>query len=324
MTFTGRGLYATSSKVPRGRRSGWLLIGAVVALVVLLGGTLAAFGSVQLGGDTRSDQFDGAEAVEVHSGSSGDISVYRAEGDSVVVERTLRGTPLADPRERVAMDGDTVTAESECGGAWFFGDCAVDYAIGVPDGTAVTIETASGDVELSEISGAVEVEAASGSIEGQDLRGDVRAATTTGEITLNGVEGDLDLESNTGSISAEGSGGRVTAETTTGEIDFEEFAADRFDIETTTGSVGLEAAFSTAEIETTTGEVGVQALETFRKLDVETTTGEVDLEVPPGSYRLSGESATGERHVAVDTSAGAGPRIAVTTTTGSVEVEAED
>ncbi|QBI55908.1 DUF4097 family beta strand repeat-containing protein [Streptomonospora litoralis] len=323
MTFTGRGLYAASSKEPRGRRSGWLLIGAVVALVVLLGGTLAAFGSVQLGGESRTDDFTGADAVAVHNGSSGDVSVHRVAGDEVTVERELQGTPLADAREKLDMKGGTVTAGAKCGGGWFFGGCEVDYSIGVPEGTAVTIEAHSGDVELEGIAGEVDVEAGSGSITGEDLRGDVHAATTTGDIELSGVEGDLDLESNTGSLSAEGTGGTVVAEATTGQVDFGGLQADRFEIETTTGGVDLEAGFSVAEIETTTGQVEVEALEPFSRLAVETTTGSAEVEVPDGTYRIGGESTTGDRDIDVETSPDAGSRILVSSTTGSVSVSAD-
>ncbi|GAA4951110.1 hypothetical protein GCM10023224_39420 [Streptomonospora halophila] len=326
MTFTGRGLYAASSKEPRGRSSGWLLIGAALALAVLVGGALLSFGSVELGGDTRSDDFSGVEKVEVRTGSGGDVTVHGTEDDEVTVERSLRGTPFADPRERLEADGGTVKAEATCGGgAWFLGDCAVDYTISVPEGTAVSVDSASGDVELDEVVGTVDVSAGSGSIRGEDLTGDIRAATTTGEIDLGDVEGDVEMESNTGSISAEGSGGTVTAETTTGEVDLEEFAAESFDVETTTGSVNLEAGFAKARVETTTGSVGIEALKPFDSLEVDTTTGSVEVDVPEGSYRVTGDSTTGERDVDVDTSAAGGaPRIAVSTTTGSFNIEAED
>ncbi|KIH97723.1 hypothetical protein LP52_16810 [Streptomonospora alba] len=325
MTFTGRGLYAASSKVPRGRRSGWLVIGAVVALAVLLGGALAAFGSVQVGGDTRSDDFTGAKKVEIHSGSGVDVEVHRVEGDAVTVERTLRGTPLAEPRERLDMDGGTVKAEVSCSGSWFFSGCEIEYSVGVPEGTAVAVEATSGDIELAGTTGGVDAESASGSISGENLSGGIHAATTTGDIDLSGVEGDLDVETNTGSVDAEGSGGTVTAETTTGRMDLDEFTAERFDIETTTGGVELDAGFAEARIETTTGSVDVEAVEEFRRLDVDTTTGSVEVQVPEGAYRVTGDSATGDRDIDVETSAdGGGPQIAVSTTTGSVEVRADD
>ncbi|MFD0775399.1 DUF4097 family beta strand repeat-containing protein [Streptomonospora algeriensis] len=323
MTFTGRGLYAKSSKVPRGRRSGWLLIGAVVALAVLVFGALASFDSVQLGGGTRSDSFSGAEKVEVRSGSAGDIDVHRAEGDKVTVERTLRGTPLADPRERLDREGGTVRAEASCSGAWFLGGCEIDYTVGVPEGTEVTVVTSVGEVHLEGLAGDVDVESNTGSVEGEDIAGDVSVSTSTGEISLSGVSGDVDLDSNTGGISAEGSGESAAVETTTGGIDLDGFTADRFDVETTTGGVDMEAGFSTAEIKSTTGGVDVEAEEPFGLLAVETTTGSVELEVPEDTYRVSGDSTTGGRNIDVDTSADADPRISVSTTTGSVSVSAD-
>ncbi|MDT0303198.1 DUF4097 family beta strand repeat-containing protein [Streptomonospora wellingtoniae] len=324
MTFTGRGLYAASSKEPR-RRSGWLLIGAVLALAVLVGGALLSFDSVQLGGDSRTEEFPDAEAIELSNNTSGDIAVYHVPGDAIVVKRTLQSTPLAEPEASASMERGTLSAEADCGGVWFLGGCEADYSIGVPEGTEVNIDASSGDVELEGITGAVDVEAGSGSIAGENLTGDIRAATTTGEIELDDVEGDLETESTTGSISAEGSGGTVAADTTTGQVDLGEFTAESFDVETTTGTVDLEAGFDRARIETTTGSVELEALESFDSLEVDTTTGSVDVQVPEDSYRVDGDSTTGERDISVDTAAGGGgPRIAVSTTTGSVSVSADD
>ncbi|MFC7742794.1 hypothetical protein ACFQXA_20370 [Nocardiopsis composta] len=53
MTFTARGLYASSSKEPRRRRFRWLWVGAVVALVALLFGAVGALGAVPVGKEGR-------------------------------------------------------------------------------------------------------------------------------------------------------------------------------------------------------------------------------------------------------------------------------
>ncbi|GAB3463385.1 hypothetical protein GCM10027570_50590 [Streptomonospora sediminis] len=306
------------------RRSGWLLIGAMVALVVLLGGGLTAYGSVELGGSTRSDDFAGADTVKLHHGSGGDVDVHRATGDRVTIERELRSTPLTDPREDLSMDGGTLVAESACGGAWMFGGCEIDYSIGVPEGTEVQIEAASGDVDLNGVAGDIKAETNTGTISGENLTGKIHAGTSTGEIELSGVEGDLDLESNTGSISASGKGGTVKAESNTGELELGGFDADRFELETTTGDIDLEAGFSVAEVEATTGSVDIEALEEFSRIDVETSTGEVDVQVPHGAYQVSGDSTTGERDIDVEMAGNAEGEIEVTTTTGGVNVGTDD
>lgn len=324
MTFTGRGLYATSSKEPRVRRSGWLLIGAMVALVVLLGGGLTAYGSVELSRHSRSDDFAGAEAVKLHHGASGDVDVHRVTGDRVIVERELQTTQLTDPRLHLGMDGGTVVAESACGGVWLFGGCEIDYSIGVPEGTEVQIEATTSDIDLNRLTGDIKAETTTGTISGEGLTGGVEAATSTGEIELSGVEGDLDLESNTGSITAAGEGGTLKAESNTGELELDDFDADRFELETTTGDIELEAGFSVAEVEATTGSVDIEALEEFSRIDVETSTGEVDVQVPRGVYQVSGDSTTGHRDIDVEMAGNADGKIEVTTNTGGVRVGTDD
>ncbi|MDA0564309.1 DUF4097 domain-containing protein [Streptomonospora sp. S1-112] len=327
MTFTGRGLYAHSSKEPRRHRSGWLLIGAVVALVVLVGGGVAAFGSVPLNGDGSRHAFEGVRAVEIRNSTQGTITVRGGgPGDEVKIQAETSGTPLAEPEEDAELVGDTVRAEADCGGMWAFTGCRVDYEVLLPrDGdVALLIETDNGEVELEQVEGDIEVDTNTGSITGDNLRGDVSAHTDTGEIELTGVRGNLETSTTTGSIDATGSGESVIADTTTGSIELERFDAETIEVTTTTGEVGVEAVFDSLRVDSTTGEVDIRAAGPFSEIDAESTTGEIDVEVPRGTYRVEGDSTTGEREVEVETSGGAESLIRVVSTTGEVSVSDDD
>ncbi|MBV2361909.1 DUF4097 domain-containing protein [Streptomonospora nanhaiensis] len=327
MTFTGRGLYAHSSKEPRRRRSGWLLIGAAVALVVLVVGGVAAFGSVPLNGSGGRHSFDGAAAVEIRNQTQGSVTVRGdGTGDQVEVRAEASGTPFAEPKEAADLEGDTVRAAADCVGMWAFTGCRVDYEVTLPrdGGVAVRIETDTGEVELESVEGDIHVTTDTGSVSGENLRGEVAAHTGTGEIDLSRVQGPLEVSSTTGSISATGSGESVVADTTTGSVELERFDAETVEVSTTTGEVDVASVFDSLRVETTTGEVDIQAQGPFSEIVASSTTGEVDVQVPRGTYRVEGDSTTGERDVEVETSDSADALIRVDTTTGEVGVDSDD
>ncbi|GAA3746287.1 DUF4097 and DUF4098 domain-containing protein YvlB [Spinactinospora alkalitolerans] len=304
MTFTGRGLYASSSKVPRKRRFGWLFIGALVAVLALGYGMFSVLGGLPTAQGERSDEYERPARVVVENGTAGDVNVHGVDGGEVRVERELHGSLITDPSEAIRGNGEALRVEAECEGAFlFFGNCAVDYEIGVPEGTEVAVRTSTGDIEVSSV------------------RGDVAAASLTGDIALDNVEGNLDLDGQTGDISAHGSGDRAEARTTTGEINLEDFAATEVDAESTTGSVNLEGGFSEAAVRTTTGEIHIETADAFERITADSTTGQIGIRVPENEeYHVTGDSTTGERDIDVPTDSGAATRIDATTTTGAVNI----
>ncbi|MFC3994695.1 DUF4097 family beta strand repeat-containing protein [Nocardiopsis sediminis] len=327
MTFTGRGLYASSSKVRRPRRRlrlGWLAIGLVVAVVVLVVGAANAISAVPLSKDPRSDAFTGVHRISLENATHGDITVAATDGDELTVDRTLDGTPLADPDDEIEQEAGELEVDAECHGPPFGGDCRVDYEIGLPAGTELDIETITGAVEISGTEGDVSVETAAGPVNVEGITGNVDVSTVAGAIDLAGVEGSVDAETATGSFRATGSGDAITVQSTMGSVDLAGFDARLVAVETTAGEVDIEGAFTTAEVESAAGAVSVRATERFELLEVESTVGSVDLYVPDAAYRVMGESLTGSRTVDVSTDGDASSVIDATTTAGSLTVRQAD
>ncbi|RCV49292.1 DUF4097 family beta strand repeat-containing protein [Marinitenerispora sediminis] len=307
MTFTGNGMYTASSKGPRRRGPVPLLLAGLVAVLVVAGGAFAVVGLVATATERREDGFDAVAAVRVDNRTGGAVVVHGADdaaAEGVAVERVLRSSPLAEPEESARVDGDTLRVEADCDG-WVGGACSVDYRIEVPEGTALTVETSSGAIEVRSVGGAVTAHSTTGAVELDDVRGDVAVTTTTGEVR------------------AAGSGGSIEVESTTGSVDLSGFAADTVRAEASTAEVRVGGGFQEAEVSTTTGAVDVETDEAFRRITVETTTGAVDIRVPDAAYRVTGDSSTGERAVDVPTADDAAAEIAVDTTTGSVTVRAD-
>ncbi|MDA8368868.1 MAG: DUF4097 family beta strand repeat-containing protein [Nocardiopsaceae bacterium] len=321
MTFTGRGLYASSSKVPRKRRSGWLFIGVAVAVAVLVIGAVRALGEVPTGKESRSDTFGGAARVVVDNDTGGDVEVRSSGGDEVTVARTLRGSPLGEPGDEVELDGETVRADADCNGLLpAVGGCAVDYEISVPAGTELTIETTSGEVELTSIEGDVQVDTDSGQVTADELKGNAAVSTSSGGIELSDVAGDMELKTTSGGITASGTAETVQAESTSGTVHLEEISAVRVEAGSVSGTVNIEGDFETADVETVSGTVNVDAESPFERVTAESTSGSVQMRVPRGDYRVTGESTSGERDIEVGRDSSASAEIEASTTSGSIDI----
>ncbi|MFW5416154.1 DUF4097 family beta strand repeat protein [Nocardiopsis sp. CNT-189] len=307
MTFQARGLYASSSKEPRRRRFRWLWVGAVVALLALLGGAVGALGAVPVGeeGDTRS--FDGAEGLVVQNRTGGSVTVTEGGSGGLRVESELRNTLLNKAESDLEQDGDgVVRAEADCTGT-FGAACAVEYDITVPAGTEVTVETASGEVELAGLTGPVRVDTVSGEIEASDLSGGADLRSTSGEIDVSGATGDA-----------------LRAATTSGEVDLEDVDTAELEVESVSGGIGVEGGFDTARLITTSGSVGVEAERPFERLAAETVSGSVELRVPEGrAYDVRADTTSGSTEVGVDTAEDAESLIDIGTTSGSVEINGD-
>ena len=143
---------------------------------------------------------------------NGNVSVERGDGPRIEIVATVRAT--APTRERAAAlvaetrietDG-TVRADApewarEQRRSWV----AVHYAVRVPDGVGVDIETMNGNIDVRGTGAAVRARALNGNVSLRDVRGHADARTTNGnvEVRLRGA------------LAAEG----LTAQTTNGNVD---------------------------------------------------------------------------------------------------------
>ncbi|WP_017622888.1 DUF4097 family beta strand repeat-containing protein [Nocardiopsis chromatogenes] len=306
MTFNARGLYASSSKVPRRRRFRWMWLGIVVAVAALLAGVAAALGGVPVGGEERAPQrFDGAERVVIENRTPGEVTVTGADTDAVEVRAELNRSLLFEPDESLDERGGEVRAEASCQAA-LMSACSVDYEVVVPEGADVEVNTAGGDVELVGLDGTVRAETVSGPIEAEDLGGDARLEAVSGPIDLTGASGS------------------VEARSVSGPIEMEDVEVDRMIAESTSGPVEIEGAFGTAELESTSGTVEVETREGFESLRAESTSGDIEFRVPVGAYDVQTETTSGDADVEVRDDAGADSMIRASTTSGNVEIRTDE
>jgi DUF4097 and DUF4098 domain-containing protein YvlB len=159
----------------------------------------------------------------------------------------------------------------------------------------VTIESASGNVKLSDLNSAVSINTASGDIQLSDI---------TGEITLNAASGDLALSDIKGKISANTASGAIEADNITGAV---RAKAASGNIKVVFESVipGEPLEFSTA-----TGDVDIEFKSNIdADLDIETIRGdiavddkyEVNIEKQIVGQRAQGRVGKGGQRLKINT-----------------------
>jgi ferric-dicitrate binding protein FerR (iron transport regulator) len=228
----------------RRRRRGvaWLAIAALGA-----GGIATA---ANAGSMFRSESVRGSVTGDVRAlivtTSSGDVDV-RADGEAgvVQVERRFSGGPA----ERLpAVDAGSLELGNACrqGGA----GCDTDYTVTVPIGTAVTVRTAAGDVEVRGQTGAVSVKTTSGDVTGNSL------SAASADITTTSGEVELDTRS---------ASSQLKVDTTSGDVDV---------------TVPQDVPYR-VRLESTSGDYDQGILDvpsSPRLLSVTTTSGDITLE----------------------------------------------
>lgn len=182
----------------------------------------------------------------VIKGDVGDIEVTGG-GTSVSVTEKHRFQKVDPVTSHTVADG-TLTLSYSCNDP----QCGVDYTVKVPAGTAVQISDSTGDVKLSQLSGAVEATTGSGKIAAEGLSspqaqfttdaGDVVAAFTKSPSAVNAKvsTGDVTFTLPTSTKYA------VDAHATTGEVHVDvpqdADAANRITAKVGTGNVTVTHA----------------------------------------------------------------------------------
>jgi hypothetical protein len=159
------------------------------------------------------------------------------------------------------------------------------------------VSTGSGDIELRGAAG-LEARAGSGSIRAHELTGAVSARTGSGRVTINRTgPGPIEVGTGSGTITVTGADGELRARTGSGDITVEGRPSQDWHVRAGSGDVSLrvpqEAAF---------------------ELDARTGSGGIDSVHPVETYgALSRRQLRGRVR-------GGGPRLDVTTASGSIQV----
>lgn len=246
-----------------------LLATAAVLLWRTLGdsisGTSVASDSIDSGSEPRVQLTNAAGRVRI-KGVKGVESVdyeatkYAAAADPAAAKKEASEVPVDISRE-----DSTVVIETDGGR-----QTGVDYALEVPTGAAVEVESKAGDVEVSGLSGNVTVLAEAGDVTVNDAGGNVRVEIPQGDVTVSGVSTDT---------------GEVELEVGSGDVALKDMVVGTLEAGVEAGDVTLSGRFSGGgRVSVETGDIVARLpSEDTRDLILETGVGKVLREPPDGS-----------------------------------------
>ena len=153
------------------------------------------------------------------AGGGGDVQLMPSRDGNITVDSRVRGS-LKTPKLDVDFDGSDVAVRGGCPEVTL-GHCEATLLVGVPIGTAVTVDassgdiaanalngnltlhTASGDVRVHNLGGRLDLDTSSGDVDGSLLRStSVHASTGSGDVDLNfrAVPETVDADTGSGDV----------------------------------------------------------------------------------------------------------------------------
>jgi DUF4097 and DUF4098 domain-containing protein YvlB len=192
--------------------------------------------------------------------TSGEITIKGVEGDRVRVqpddEKAFRDRFSVE----IGKDSLEVNQSEKLGFGIFGRGESVDLTVEVPHGATVLIETQSGDITATDLSGSKSFRTASGEVILKRLAGPVEVETVSGDLEIEG-QAPIDLK----------------ARTVSGDVDIQVPVLRRLDLGTTSGDMGIDGDLrgeGPFAVRTISGDVHFVVRSGFR-VEAETITGDL-------------------------------------------------
>ncbi|MGH9887580.1 MAG: DUF4097 family beta strand repeat-containing protein, partial [bacterium] len=199
--------------------------------------------------------------------ASGEVTIHGVEGDTIRVRSVDGDKALGDVFDVQAGDDFVELRQHDTFGLGirlFHGGTSPELDVEVPHGATVSVQTASADIDASDLDGAKSFKTASG---------DVRIRRFAGSLEVHTVSGDVELE---GQAPVD-----LTARTVSGDMHVRVPRLRRLDMGTTSGDVRLDAELAgdgPFALRSISGDVTIVARGGFR-IEAESITGDLSSEV---------------------------------------------
>jgi len=234
---------------------------------------------------------------------AGEARIVEGEAGTVIVQ--LQGKSSTVDRFVVEARGDEIVIEPERGGGGRWTSVDVTIRCGAPPDArarlaaadfradrslaSAHIESASGDVDLQDVSGDATVRSASGDIRLRAVGGDLEVASASGDLRAESVDGLSTLKTMSGDVYIADAGGEVTAKSVSGEISVPRFHGSWFDAKTMSGDVTIgvvpgrkfEVSFQTLSGDVRTDFPVGQGEGASARLAVKTVSGDINVQGAP-------------------------------------------
>jgi hypothetical protein len=205
---------------PAGTMSAQRRYGIAISAGLILGAAYWALTSVTEEAKASQDHYPVEGTAVTIASTSADVEVRSGDVREITVDRRFdRNVFGSDPRESYE-NGRLEIRDSGCG--FLSLGCDTNYVVTVPQGVAVTLESTSGDLKITDVPGGATVKSTSGQIEATRVGGELRLDSTSGDleadeltatkVTTHSSSGSVDLSFRTApeSVDVEASSGDVT------------------------------------------------------------------------------------------------------------------
>jgi hypothetical protein len=257
--------------------------------------------TVQVSGPVDLTVMTGAGDVTLMSGADGTVRIV---GRIRARDSIMSGLSATERVERleanppVSQNGNVVRV-GEIADDSLRRAVRVDYEITAPVSTRLRSRTGSGDQVIESIQGPVDITAGSGDLQVSAVAGPVTASTGSGDVYLRGVRGEANARTGSGDIEATNPAGSLRARTGSGDITVDGSPAGDWSIDAASGDVSLriphEARFT---------------------LDASSSSGRVRT-----THAIEESGARAARRELRGLVGGGGPRVEVSTASGSVTID---
>ena len=264
------------------RTSPLLLLLAVLILALLAVAALLlwrTFGESISGTSVAKDSI-GSAGPRPHvrlTNAAGQVRVEGVEGSESVEYEATRYAMGSDPASAkqqasevpvdISREDSKITIETDGGE-----DTGADYALRMPVGGTVEVESEAGDVEVSGLTGNIKVTAEAGDVTIDDVGGGIDVSAPQGDVTIVNVNTDT---------------GGAELEVGSGDVFLEDLILGTLEAGVEAGTVTLSGRFSgDGRVSVETGDIIAKLpAEDTRDLTLQTRVGRVLREPPAGNAK---------------------------------------
>ncbi|HSL00952.1 MAG TPA: DUF4097 family beta strand repeat-containing protein [Rubrobacteraceae bacterium] len=245
-----------------------LLLIAVLVLWRSLGddlsGTSVARDSIQSGPKPRLSLTNGPGQVRVEGVEDLEAVEYEVTKHAVARDPAAAKERAADVPVDLSREDSAFVLETDGGR-----NTGADYALRVPSGGSVEIESAAGDVEVVGLTESVAVRAAAGDVTLRDLGGPVTVEAPQGDVEMSEISTDT---------------GQAELDVGSGDVTLQDVVVGTLEARVEAGDVALSGRFSGGgRIFVETGDIVANLPpEDTRDLTLEANVGQVVREAPSG------------------------------------------
>lgn len=169
-----------------------------------------------------------------------------------------------------------------------------EWRLIVPEKTDVDFSTASGDLEVSDLSSFIEASTASGDVTLKTMDGEFKISTASGEIEGRELTGDIRFGTASGDVFLSKSSGKINVSTASGRIRAKDLEGE-LELRTASGDIDLSSANGEFKVSAASGDVVAKAIVLEGKSSFSAASGNVELSLGESPvHNLKVSSASGD------------------------------